>query len=73
MDDPNILVGYARKATDGKMVKLSINVNSFTECETYTTSDGQRYVPLQINLQALEKILRGERAVTTIVQFQREN
>jgi|TARA_B100000282_G_scaffold238933_1_gene181573 hypothetical protein len=73
MDDPNILVGYARKATDGKMVKLSINVNSFTECETYTTSDGQRYVPLQINLQALEKILRGERAVTTIVQWGRED
>ena len=65
MDDPNT------DEDDGGVVKLSINVNSFTEYETYTTSDGQRYVPLQINLQALEKILRGERAVTTIVQFQR--
>lgn len=73
MDDPNILVGYARKANGGGQVKLSLNVNAFKDCETYTTSDGQTYVPLQISLQALEKILRGERAVTTIVQNQREN
>ena len=73
MDDPNILVGYARKSTAGGHVKLSINANALKDCETYTTSDGQTYVPLQINLQALEKILRGERAVTTIVQFQRED
>ena len=73
MDDPNILVGYARRANNGGQVKLSINANAFQNCQTYTTSDGQTYVPLQINLQALEKILRGERAVTTIVQFQSED
>lgn len=70
-DIPNILVGYGRKANGGGQIKLSINVDAFKDCETYTTSDGQRYVPLQISVQALEKILRGERAVTTVVQAPR--
>tara|TARA_B100000963_G_scaffold326942_1_gene314356 strand:+ start:371 stop:589 length:219 start_codon:yes stop_codon:yes gene_type:complete len=68
MDDPNILVGYARKSNSGGQVKLSMNVNAFDNCETYTTSDGQTYVKLQISRAALEKVLRGERVVTTIVQ-----
>ena len=66
-DIANILTGYARLANDGGQIKMSINADALKDCETYTTSDGQTYVPLQISRAALEKILRGERAVTTIV------
>jgi len=51
---------------------MSINTDALKDCETYTTSDGSTYVPLQISRAALEKILRGERAVTTIVQAPRK-
>jgi hypothetical protein len=34
------------------------------------TSDGQAYVPLVISLAALNKVLEGERAVTTVSQLQ---
>ena len=33
------------------------------------TSDGQAYVPLVISMAALEKVLAGERAVTTVTQL----
>jgi hypothetical protein len=33
------------------------------------TSDGQSYVPLVISMGALEKVLSGERDVTTVTQL----
>ena len=66
----SMLVGYARRSNAGGAVKLSINTNAFADCTTYVTSDGQAYVPLIISLSALQKVLNGERAVTTVSQFQ---
>ena len=66
----NILVGFVRKTNAGKALKLSINTSSFADCGTYVTSDGQTYVPLVVSLNALTKVLQGERAVTTISQMQ---
>ena len=66
-DITDVLVGYLRKALDGD-IKISINVAAFQDCSEYTTSDGQVYVPLKISRNALEKVLRGERAVTTVTQ-----
>ena len=63
------LVGYVRKSNAGGVVKVSINTEAFTECETYVTSDGQEYVPLIISVNALNKVLDGERVVTTISQM----
>ena len=63
------LVGYVRKSNAGGAVKVSINTEAFTECETYVTSDGQEYVPLIISVNALNKVLDGERVVTTISQM----
>jgi|TARA_B100001093_G_scaffold3072_2_gene3149 hypothetical protein len=63
------LVGYVRKSNAGGAVKVSINTDAFTECETYVTSDGQEYVPLIISVNALNKVLAGERVVTTISQM----
>ena len=66
----NLLVGYVRKSNAGGAVKISINTDAFSDCATYVTSDGQAYVPLVMSLNALEKVLNGERAVTTVTQLQ---
>ena len=63
------LVGYVRISNAGGAIKVSINSDAFSDCETYVTSDGQEYVPLVISLNALNKELNGERVVTTISQI----
>jgi hypothetical protein len=62
------LVGYVRRSNAGSEIKVSVNVDAFEECRKYTTSDGQTYVALRISLSALNKVLDGERVVTTIIQ-----
>ena len=62
------LVGYVRRSNANTALKVSLNVAALGECSTYVTSDGQKYIPLEINLLNLEKVLRKERAVTTILQ-----
>lgn len=68
MSTTNTLVGYVRKAHKGEAIKVSINVKAFEDCKTYTTSDGDIYVPLIISANALNKVQIGERVVTTIIQ-----
>ena len=63
-----ILIGYVRKNNAGTDIKISINTKAFAEAETYETSNGESYVPMTINLSRLQKVLDGERAVTTVVQ-----
>ena len=63
------LVGYVRKANEGAAIKLSINKQALLDCNTYTTSDGQEYIPLVISLSALRRVIEGERAVTTVSQL----
>ncbi len=62
----SMLVGFIRKSNAGRAVKLSINTSSFQDCATYVTSDGQTYVQLVISLNALNGIIEGSRAVTSI-------
>ena len=69
-DNRSVLVGYVRKSNAGGALKVSINSDAFSDCSTYVTSDGQTYVPLVVSLNALSKVLQGERAVTTICQMQ---
>ena len=66
---PSLLVGYVRRSNAGGAIKLSINNNAFGDCETYTTTDGQTYVSLVISLDAMRKVIDGERAVTTVSQL----
>jgi len=63
------LVGYVRRSNAGGAVKVSINTDAFRDCNTYVTSDGQEYVPLIISINALNKVLSGERVVTTVSQI----
>lgn len=68
-DNKSLLVGYVRKSNAGGALKVSINSDAFSDCSTYVTSDGQTYVPLVISLNALNRVIEGERAVTTISQM----
>jgi hypothetical protein len=65
-EEVSLLVGYVRKASARNTIKVSINTQAFSECEIYTTSDGQQYVSLVMSLSALNRVINGERAITTI-------
>tara|TARA_B100001287_G_C22685292_1_gene533019 strand:- start:4728 stop:4943 length:216 start_codon:yes stop_codon:yes gene_type:complete len=67
MSDTDKLVGYVRKGGDGD-IKISIIESAFGDCNRYITSDGQVYVSLKISRNALDKVIRGERAITTVTQ-----
>ena len=69
-EEQTLLVGYVRRSNAGGAIKVSINASAFEQCSTYVTADGESYVPLVISIGALERVLSGERAVTTINQFQ---
>ncbi|PXF22952.1 MAG: hypothetical protein CXX72_02115 [Methanobacteriota archaeon] len=64
------MVGYVRKSNAGGALKISINTSAFQDCSTYETSDGQTYVPLVISMNAVRRVIDGERAVTTVSQLQ---
>mgnify|MGYP003125748301 CR=1 FL=1 len=66
--EETVLVGYVRRANAGGAIKLSINKKAFDNSNSYTTSDGQTYIPLTVSMSALRKVIQGERAITTIVQ-----
>ena len=66
VENKSNLVGYVRRSNAGGAIKVSINNDAFSECETYVTSDGQTYVQLVVSLNALTGIMDGSRAVTSI-------
>ena len=68
-DATSMLVGYVRRSGAGGALKVSIDSEAIQACSTYTTSDGRAYAPLVISLRALQRVLDGERAVTTISQL----
>ena len=66
MEEPK-LIGYVRRATDKTKIKISVNVEALKECQTYETSDEQHYYALDIDMEALLRVLIGQRAVTCII------
>tara|TARA_R100000406_G_scaffold23452_2_gene14892 strand:+ start:3928 stop:4167 length:240 start_codon:yes stop_codon:yes gene_type:complete len=63
---PTTLAGYVRR--HGGLIKVSISVDAFNDCISYTSSDGIEFVALDINLKQLHKVINGERNLTTIIQ-----
>ena len=66
---PSLLVGYIRLSQAGKALNVSINNNALGDCRTYVTSDEQTYTSLVISLDAMRKVINGERIVTTLSQL----
>lgn len=66
---PTTLAGYVRRSNmNHALIKVSISVDAFNDCISYTSSDGIEFVALEIDLSQLNKVLNGERNLTTIVQ-----
>ena len=66
MEKPK-LVGYVRRGTDKTKIKISVNVEALEECQKWETSTGEEYYALDIDMDALLRVLIGRRAVTTIM------
>ena len=66
MEEPK-LIGYVRRATDKTKVKISINVEALEECQKWETSTGEEYYALDIDVDALLRVLTDRKAVTVIV------
>tara|TARA_R110000765_G_scaffold147233_2_gene249681 strand:+ start:139 stop:360 length:222 start_codon:yes stop_codon:yes gene_type:complete len=64
----DILVGYVRKSNSYPTLRLSINLRALEDCKTYTTSDGQTYIQLEIDIRRIQTVINGERAITIITQ-----
>jgi len=71
MEKPK-LIGYVRRGNDGK-VKISLDVEALEECQKWEASTGEEYYALDIDMDALLKVLTGRRAVTTIMSGNLEN
>lgn len=63
---PTTLAGYVRRS--GALIKVSISVDAFNDCVSYTSGDGIEFVALDIDLKRLHAIINGERNLTTIIQ-----
>jgi hypothetical protein len=66
MEQEPILTGYATKTEDSTYVKIALNSNVLKHCITETSSTGEEYINLRINLNRLLKVMVGTRTVTTV-------
>ena len=66
MEQEPILAGYAIKTKDAQYVNISLNCNALKHCVTETSSTGEEFIKLRINLDRLLKVMVGTRSVTTI-------
>ena len=63
---PTTFAGYVRR--HGGLIRVSINVDAFNDCISFTTSDEFEFVALDIDLKRLHQVINGERNLTTIIQ-----
>ena len=63
------LVGYARKSKEGGAIKISIDVEAFSESEKTLTDDGREFVSLVMNADKIQEIINGDREVTSVCQI----
>lgn len=68
----NILTGYARRSNAEDSLKISLNRDALRDCDTYTAVDGMTYIPLQISLNDLRRLLKKEKSVITVRQEVKE-
>lgn len=66
MEEPK-LIGYVRRAKDKTKIKISLNVEALEDCQKWESSTGEEYFALDIDMEALLRVLIGQRAVTCII------
>jgi hypothetical protein len=63
------LLGYARKSKAGGALKLSIDFNAFITAKRFKGKDGREFVALVVNADNLNKVMAGEKPVTSVSQI----
>ena len=63
------LLGYARKSKAGGALKLSIDVVAFAQAKRFEGKDGHQFVALVINADNLNRVMSGEKEVTSVSQI----
>lgn len=63
------LVGYVRRARDGKTLMLSLSVAALAEAERYRAQDGPEWVRLVLDARRATEILAGDREVSSVCQL----
>lgn len=66
MEQEPMLVGYATKTDDSQYVTIALNSYALKHCITETSSTGEEYISVKINLNRLLKVMVGTRSVTTV-------
>ena len=67
-DERSVLVGYVRKSNAGGACKVSVNADVFS-LQNLCHQRWTDLCPADISINALRKVLNGERSVTTISQL----
>ena len=66
--EDSLLVGYIRRSNAGQDLKISLNVDALSEVkEDPTVGNNIGTITLAFSKPALLRVLKGERAVTTVV------
>ena len=66
--EDSLLVGYIRRSNQGRTLKISLNVNALSEVkEDPTVGSNFGAITLAFSKAALLRVIKGERAVTTVV------
>jgi hypothetical protein len=63
------LIGYARKSKAGGAIRLSLIKEQLDNAETYESKDGTVFVPLLINVDNVQKLIAGDKEVTSVSQI----
>ena len=67
--DESTLLGYARKSKAGGALNLAIDFNAFIKAKRFKGKDGREFVALVVNADNLNKVMSGEKAVTSVGHF----
>ena len=65
--EDSLLVGYIRRSNAGQELKISLNVNALSEVKEDPTITTFGAITLAFSKKALMRVIKGERAVTTVV------
>lgn len=63
------LVGFVRKSSTGKSLKVNVNKKLFNEAESYLSNRGEEYVSLYINLDGLLDLISEQKEYIIIGQM----
>ena len=65
--EDSLLVGYIRRSNEGQTLKISLNVDALSEVKEDPTIPTYGATTLAFSKKALLRVIKGERAVTTVV------